>query len=111
MKAISQTRKKKSGWYSVILKILLTPELSEEAEKTGAQERTEGKVRIGGTKGLSEEVEQKDDQAKTGDNHPETRCSTDYTVENEIVVQQYWGCDGPPNHSRPRTETGSSEST
>jgi hypothetical protein len=56
-KAISQTRKKKSGWYSVTLKILLSPELSEEAEKTGAQERTEGKVRIRGTKGLSEEVE------------------------------------------------------
>lgn len=57
MKVISRTRKKKSGWYSVILKILLTPVMSEEAEKTGAQERTEGKIRMRDSKGLSDEVE------------------------------------------------------
>jgi hypothetical protein len=57
MKAITQTRKKKSGGYTVILKIPLTPDLSEEAEKIDAQERTEGKIRMRGTKGLSNEVE------------------------------------------------------
>ena len=56
MKAISQKRKNKSGWYTVILKLPLTPDLSEEAEKIGAQERTEGRVRMRGTKALSDEV-------------------------------------------------------
>jgi hypothetical protein len=40
----------------VILKLLLTPDLSEEAEKIGAQERTEEKVRMRDIKGLSDEA-------------------------------------------------------
>lgn len=57
MKPILKTRKKTLGWYTVILKLPHTPDLSEEAEKIGAQVRTEGKVRMRGTKGLSDEVE------------------------------------------------------
>jgi hypothetical protein len=56
VKVISQARKKKSRWCTVILKRLLTPDLSEEAEKTGAQERIEGKLRMRGSKALSDEV-------------------------------------------------------
>jgi hypothetical protein len=57
MKPILKTRKQTLGWYTVILKLPHTPDLSEEAEKIGAQVRTEGKVRMRGTKGLSDEVE------------------------------------------------------
>ncbi len=45
------------GWYLVNLKILTTPDLSEEGEKkTDAQERTEEKLRIRVTKDLNDEV-------------------------------------------------------
>jgi hypothetical protein len=81
MKPISQTREKKSGWYMVILKIPLTPDLSEEAEKIGAQERTEGKVRMRMTKALSDEAASKDVRVRTGDTHPE--------ISNQTSVIRY----------------------
>jgi hypothetical protein len=56
VKAISQARKEKSGCFPVILNLLPIPVLSEEAEKTDAQERTEGRVRIRITKVLNGEA-------------------------------------------------------
>jgi hypothetical protein len=55
----------------VILKILPTPDLNEEVEKIGDQERTGEKVRMTDTKGSSEEAEKKGDRARIGENHPE----------------------------------------
>ncbi|KPK91609.1 MAG: hypothetical protein AMJ88_13130 [Anaerolineae bacterium SM23_ 63] len=56
MKANSQINKNKSAWCTAILKISLTPDPSDEAEKTDAQGRTEGKVGMRGTKALSNEA-------------------------------------------------------
>jgi hypothetical protein len=83
---VSRTRKRPSRWHIVVLKILSTPDLNEEVEKTGDREKTGEKVRMRHTKDSSEEVAKKDDPARIGESQPNSSCSLLSALSVCIVI-------------------------